>query len=105
MYAMARRDNIDADVEQVMNMGEAARSIVEPDLKGFMPSTEITGAHKKHYQYDFYDEVSVDLFANGALLRNLGSAYEWYGKAKVKKCFEKAKMLGNRSKQLNGMFR
>ncbi len=97
-------DKIEAEIDHITMLGQIAKDVCEPDLKGFLPSLSITGKFKKHYQYDKYNEVYVDLYENGALLYKAGSVYEWYGKGKVSKCFEKAKILGSRSKSLNKMF-
>jgi hypothetical protein len=107
-------NNIPSRVEEkigdIVFLGNVARGTV-PDEKfgigyGGLPCPAFTGKHKKHYQYDRFDEVSVDLYENGAMLRKAGTGvYEWFGKTRIQDCFDKAKVLGARSKALNRMFR
>lgn len=92
--------NINAEVEEIGIMYDIAQEIV-PDLKQ-KPSKEITGNLVKWYKYDAYGDVVVERYENGALLLNNRIGYrEWYGKANVNKCFDKAKTLGGRNKRLN----
>ena len=90
-----------AETEMCVSLGEMARGITG-DLQ-YEPSDAIKGKFIKHYSYDRFDEVYVETFENGAVLFKAGGHYEWFGKARVKACFEKAKTLGARSKALNRM--
>lgn len=92
------------EVDYCLSAGQIARGI-EPDFVG-EPSKAVKGAFKKHYQYDHFDEVYVETYANGALLFKAvpgGGHYEWFNKNRVKDCFAKARLLGARSNTLNRM--
>ena len=71
---------------------------------GGVPKT-VTGDFKKHYSYDQFDEVYIETFERGAVLYVAGKGDEWFPKCIQHWAFEKAKLLGARSKALNRMMR
>jgi hypothetical protein len=74
---------------------------IEPDMTGGKPTD--SGKFVKHYQYDAYNQVYVELYENGALFVYVPTGRnEWYYNKQL--AFNKAKMLGGRAKNLNKMF-
>ena len=99
---MMTKENIEAESAEIRMMYEVAKEI-KPDLRG-TPSKEVSGKLKKWYKYDAYGDIVVELYENGALLINSCIGYrEWYGKANIQSCFNKAKTLGGRNKKLSKM--
>ncbi len=97
---------IEQEMENARSLGSLAKGIEADRLFKGIPPESITGKFKKHYQYDKWDEVWVELYEKGALFHKAGSPhYEWYETKNVKRCLDKAKLLGSRSKVLNSMFR
>lgn len=77
----------------------------EPDLD-FEPIKSVTGALKKHYQYDQYDEVWAETYEHGVLIHKAGAGnYEWYFNERSSIAFRKVFLWGQRSKLLNRMMR
>jgi hypothetical protein len=94
---------IEQEQENIRFLGNLASGISGVMYRGCVP-TSITGKFVKHYQYDRFDEVYVELFENGAVFHKIGGGDEWFAKPNQNKAFEKAKIAGARSKSLNSMF-
>lgn len=104
-YKKTGDSKVDREIENARFLGEVAKGTIPDRVFKGIPSKSITGEFKKHYQYDRFDEVWVELYEKGAILHKAGSPdYEWYEKRNVNKCFDKARVLGDRSKGLNRMF-
>ena len=99
-------DAIQKEMDHIRLLGDITKGD-DGDLS-YEPSDADKGKFVKHYSYDKFDEVYVELYEKGALLRTVepfgGGVTEWYWRVNVQQCFDKARLLGDRSKSLNAMF-
>ena len=93
---------IEQEQENIRFLGDISKGIAGVMYRGGVPRS-ISGKFIKHYQYDKYDEVSVELYENGAAFQEQGRGDEWFAKPNQNKAFEKAKIRGARSEALNSM--
>jgi hypothetical protein len=104
MTIMAKdRRSVEREIDEMRTLGEMSKGI-EPDLP-YEPGKGVKGKFIKHYRYDEWDEVYVELFENGAVFCELGKGCEWYDKKNQQRAFDKAKLRGERSRGLNRMFK
>jgi hypothetical protein len=95
--------SIEQEQENIRFLGNLASGITGVIYRGSVP-TSVMGKFIRHYQYDKFDEVYVELYENGAVFHKIGGGDEWFEKKIQQKAFEKAKIAGQRSKALNSMF-
>jgi hypothetical protein len=93
---------IEQEQENIRFLGDISQGIAGVMYRGGVPKA-ISGNFIRHYQYDRFDEVSVELYENGAAYQEAGKGDEWFARPNQSKAFEKAKFRGARSKALNSM--
>jgi hypothetical protein len=70
----------------------------EPDLP-YEPREDVTGKFIRHYSYDRFDELYIEVYENGVVLGDcFKRRYEWYFNSRKQEAFDRVKLI----KQRNG---